>query len=367
MSYLRFNDDSGDCPHLSKSLTDLALVFSTDLLTAEQWGSLTEDQRREVDQIARNRVALDVEPWDQMVARIDAGADAATVAVFDALVAGDLAADDDVGADDGVAAERGSCAVPLLRRAGSSLETVWLPCGRRTCPVCCAGWRAGKLADLGAVVDQLSGSTMDAPTIAVHVEAVHDDDLRAVLTKIRRHGFGCFHVPLEGAWRLVLTDDPAVGAPRPAVGAIEAAAGALVALSERSDERRQVRFSKSWQDIAALCRPVELEDDQDDDVEWLGVATKAATPAKVAAAARRSGGIAGPVVPRDVDPAGARCWRAKVPPDREWLFLELVGFKSWHQIAEERAIRRAERAFAEQERELQRRRSAERAARLVAA
>ena len=80
------------------------------------------------------------------------------------------------------------------------------------------------------------------------------------------------------------------------------------------------------------------------------------------------GGNAAPVasIDYDLDDLGSHTVRATVPEQTESKFLQIIGFKSFAQIAEERAERKAMLAYEIRERESQRRRR-DRTSELVAA
>ncbi len=80
------------------------------------------------------------------------------------------------------------------------------------------------------------------------------------------------------------------------------------------------------------------------------------------------GGNAAPVasIDYDLDDLGSHTVRATVPEQTEWKFLQIIGFKSFAQIAEERAERKAMLAYDIRERESQRMRR-DRTSELVAA
>ena len=341
-----------------------------------------EKERREIALIQHDGG----ESFERWMQELDAKSDPATNDAFNAILAGcpdspkgslkekaghaegfryETLRTDEIEAVSYLDQERSNCTVPMVRKNNGVFETVWFPCKSRKCSNCTGHWRAERLNDLGAVVDRLSGSDMDAPTIGLSVGIIPEDEWQATSRRVRRHGSGWFTVPLSGNERLVLTNDVDFGSPRPAENAIEIAAEALVDLSERPGEARQVRFSKSWRDLADIGKPEKFKDDA---IEWLGIATKASTPGDVVKAAERAGGVAAPVASLDEDlgeQGDSLTMRVKVPEQTEWKFLELIGFKSFAQVAEERAERKAMLAYDIRESESQRRRQQRRV--LVAA
>ena len=324
--------------------------------------------RREIRRVsALHDGGTSFESW---LADLDAKSDPATNDAFDAILAGESAVTEDTApvADRSSPKDSGhqSCSAPFLKRNGGAFEVVWFACRSRKCPNCSDRWRDQKIVDLGAIVDRLSGSDLDAPTVALNVGMIREDEWRTTSTRIRRHGAGSFTVPMDDDARLVITDDADFGSPRPAETAIETAMAALDELSSRPGEKRHVRFSKQWKDLADAGKPAEAE--KDESVQWLGIATKADNLAKVKSAAKRAGGNAAPVasLDEDLDDLGSYTVRAKVPEQTEWKFLQIIGFKSFAQIAEERAERKAMLAYEIRERESQRRRR-DRTCELVAA
>ena len=308
------------------------------------WHDLSTDDRWHLLDAAQARARIDAEPIDEQRARIDAKADSATMAALDRLRCNDPGDDVAIFRFEGSSTKNRdtSCGSPHLgRMPDGRLITTWLRCKRRTCVKCSTAWSDTKLTDLLAIIDRLSGGDLDAPPVAIRTEVIHEDDWRATSTRIRRHGSGWLTVPLPEDRRLIVTDDETIGAPRPALAAVDLAAQALAEVSQRPNDRRQVRFSKDWRELADVGR-IDA-DDLGDDITWLGIATKADTPAKVATAAKRAGGIAAPVASADdPDPTASTTWVAKIPPKREWQFLAIIGFRPYAELATERAARRFE-------------------------
>lgn len=355
MKSLRRENLSDECP----TFIPIAAYsrISVDGLTSDQWESATEAERREISLIEHSGGSF----VEREIERINEAADPATMAALDAILADEL---EPIGQNVATSPKsylletsRQSCAAPMLRKKGGAFEVVWFACKSRKCSNCADRWKSQKIVDLGTIVDRLSGSDMDAPTIALNVGLIREDEWRSTSTRIRRHDAGAFSVPLSDDLRLVVTDYSDFGSPRPADIVLDVAAEALEQLSGRSDEKRHVRFSKNWKDIADAHKPAKVAEEG---VEWLGIATKATTPAKIEQAAERAGGVAAPVASLEDEITDALIWRAKVPEQTEWKFLQLVGFKSFTQIAEERAERKAMLSYDMRERESQRQRKARR-------
>ena len=135
--------------------------------------------------------------------------------------------------------------------------------------------------------------------------------------------------------RRAINGDQDFGSPRPAEIVLEASIAALEELSGRPVETRHARFSKTWKDSADEHKPAEVE--QDADIEWRGIATKADNLAKVKHAANRAGRNAAPVASLYDDFVDLGSYRvgARVPEQTGRKLLQLIGFKSFAQIAEE--------------------------------